>query len=235
VRGMIVATRLSAKETRLARVMVNGRDLFVAMRAFRTAAQQGKKPVRPPGKNPYFEVVKVLEKLAETEKIPIVVIGGVAGVFHGYERHTDDMDIVISPGDYQHFIRNCHAYGFRLDTKHIGLAAHIYYRGLKIEVLKGGTMTGDKDEKGLQEIPGPEEMGVTHGVEFVPLERWFQLKIASWRDKDIGDVTEMIKRLKPEQHEDIEAYLRDFNPRYAEQFRQRMQRAQEEKERESLF
>jgi hypothetical protein len=215
--------------------MVNGQALFEAIGAFRTAAQKGKRPVNPSGGqgNPYFEVVESLRELAVEEHIPIVVIGGVAGVYHGYERTTDDMDIVISPSDYEKFIRNCYSYGFVLDMKHIGLAAHVYYKGLKIEVLKGGTMTGAKE--GLIEIPSPVEMGVTHGLEFVPIERWFQLKIASGRDKDLGDITELLKRTKPEQHEDIEAYLRDFNPKYAEKFLEHVDRAQREKQRESLF
>jgi hypothetical protein len=233
---MLVATRLSAREVRLAQILNDGRQLFEAIRAYRTAAQTGRKPVKPPGKNPFFEVVKVLREMAEREGIPIVVIGGVAGVFHGYERHTEDMDIVISPADYAAFLRNCYAYGFTLDTKHIGLAAQIYYKGikkLKVEVLKGGTMTGAKE--GLREIPNPAEMGVTQGLEFVPLERWFQLKIASDRGKDVGDIIELIKRTKPEQHEDVEAYLRDFDPTYAEKFLEHADRARREKERESLI
>jgi hypothetical protein len=226
--------RLSARETRLAQTLSDGLDLFEAVRFLREAGK-GKRLKKPQGirGNRYYRAVQSLRELAEEEGIPIAVIGGVAAVFHGYERFTQDLDIVVSVQDFHKIIKVCYKYGFEIESYNPTGMHEISYNGLPIEVLEEGMFAGDP--KDPIAMPSPTELGVTQGLEFVPLEKWVRLKLSGKRSQDYTDIINVFKSKTSEEHQDTEDYLRDFNPEYAQKFRELAETAQLEKERQKSF
>jgi hypothetical protein len=162
------------------------------------------------------------------EGIPIAIIGGVAAVYHGYERYTQDMDVVVSVSDAQRIIRVCHEYGFRLGDYHARMCI-LWYNGLKIKVLEECKFTGDISD--LTNIPSPAELGVTQGLQFVTLEKWVHLKLASARAQDYADIVEVLKK-NPAEIQAIEDYLLGASLRYAQKFAELVETAEWEKAQE---
>jgi len=157
----------------------------------------------------------------------------VATVYHGYERFTKDMDIVVSAQDFDRIVKVCYKYGFDIKSYNPTGMHELLYGGLDIEVLEEGMFSGDpKDPKAM---PSPAELGVTHGLQFVSLEKWAQLKLSSGRAQDHADIVNVLKSKTSEEHQDTEAYLQGFNPDYAERFRQLAKDAEREKQQESLL
>jgi hypothetical protein len=224
-------TRLSSREVRLAQVLSNGLDLFEAVRNFRTGERTaGTQEIHG---NRYVEAIQALRDLAEEEGIPIAVVGGVATVYHGYERFTKDMDIVVSSQDFDRIIKICYKYGFEIKSYNPTGMHELLYKGLEIEVLEEGMFAGDPTDP--KAMPGPAELGVTQGLQFISLEKWAQLKISSGRAKDYADIVEVLKKKSPEEKQDTEDYLQGFNPDYAEKFRQLEKDSEREKQQESLL
>jgi hypothetical protein len=224
-----MAKRLSARETELARILSNGLDLFDAVRGYRTAA----KPQVLEG-NRYSEAIESLREMAEEEGIPIAVIGGVATVYHGYERYTKDMDIAVSADDFDQVIRTCYKYGFELGTPLNPRGINtLWYNGLEIELLQEGMFSGDKTNPTA--LPSPQELGVTSGLGFVDLELWARLKLSANRIKDDADIVEVLKGKGPEEIKKISDYMDKFNPNYARKFQELLHRAMDEKRRESAL
>lgn len=228
-----MAKRLSSREVRLAQVLTSGLDLFEAVRSFRTAGKGSQRQKERAHSNIYAEALQAMRELSEEEGIPIAVIGGAATVFHGYERFTEDMDIVVSAQDFDKIIKVCYRYGFDIKSYNPTGMHELLYKGLKIEVLEEGMFSGDPNDP--KAMPSPAEMGVTHGLQFIPLDKWVRLKLSGGRAKDNADIVEVLKKKTPEEHQDTEAYLQDFNPDYAQRFRQLAQDAEREKAQESLF
>jgi hypothetical protein len=231
-----MAERLSAREVRLAQVLNDGLDLFEAVRGFRAAAK-GKRPSlqkKPDTQgNRWAGALQALREMAENENIPIVVVGGVATVHHGYERYTKDLDVVVSVQDFDQIVKVCYKYGFDIKSYNPTGMHELLYNGLDIEVLQEGMFSSDPDDP--KAMPGPAELGVTRGLQFVPLERWTRLKLSGDELRHDADIAEVIKKQPPERHQDIRDYLQNFNPEYATRFDQLVQRAQQEKQRQAYF
>jgi hypothetical protein len=234
-----MANRLSSREVRVAKVLNDGIDLFEAVRSFsteeslRTAGKKNKK-LQPPESysNRWIGALRALKELSVEEGIPMAIIGGVAGVHHGYEGCTQDMGVVVSVSDAQRIIRSGHEYGFKLGDYNARMCI-LWYNGLKIDVVQEGMCTGDNRD--LTNIPSPAELGVTQGLQFVSLEKWVHLKLASGRGKDLADIVEVLKRKNPAEIEEIEDYLMHASLRYAEKFAQLVETAEREKQQEARF
>ena len=227
--------RLSSREVRLAQTLNDGLQLFEAVRAFRTAgARQGKKKKRPTSQgNRYADAIEALRELAEEEGIPIAVVGGVATVYHGYERFTKDMDVVVSTQDFDRIIKVCYKYGFDIKSYNPTGMHELLYGNLEIEVIEEGMFAGDPSDP--KAMPSPAELGVTHGLQFVSLPKWIQLKLSSGRLQDYADIGNVLQKKSPEEHQDVEDYLHGFNPTYAEKFRSLAEDARREKQQESFL
>jgi hypothetical protein len=228
---IFMTKRLSSREVRLAKTLADGLNLFEAVRSFRTAGKKNKRQ-KSRGNN-YADALQALRNLAEDENIPIAVIGGVAAVYHGYERFTEDMDIVVSAQDFDRIVKVCYKYGFDIVSYNPTGMHVLSYGGFKIEVLEEGMFASDVNNP--KAMPSPAELGVTHGLQFVPLEKWVRLKLSGDRAKDNADIVEVLKKKSLEEHQDTEDYLMNFNPGYAERFRQLAKDAEKEKQQESLL
>jgi hypothetical protein len=228
LKGLTMKSRLSPSEVRVAKVLDNGLDLIEAVRNSHTAGKgKGEKKNQ---RNNYADVLEALRELAENEGIPIVVVGGVAAIYLGYERYAEDTDIVISAQDFGRIISACCKYGFDIVSYNPTGMHALSYDGFKIKVLGEGKFTGDVSD--LTNIPSPAELGVTSGLQFVALEKWVHLKLASGRCQDYADVVEVLKTKNPAEIQAIEGYLMNVSLRYAEKFAQLVKDAEREKAQE---
>jgi hypothetical protein len=220
------ASRLSPREVEVCRILADGRDLIEAVRGFR----RGEPVIQG---NRYSEAIKALQNLSEGEGIPIVMIGEMATIYHGYESVTMDLDVVVSAQDFDQIIKPCLKYGFEIRGYNSGGIHKLLYKGLEIKVIKEGMFASGSDD--LKAMPGPADLDVGHGLQCISLPQWVRLKLSGGRIKDRADIVEVIKRKNPEDHEKVETYLRGFNPGYAVKIRQLAKNAEREKQQESLF
>jgi hypothetical protein len=220
-------TRLSPREVRVAEVINNGLDLIDAVRDFHTAGKgKGEKKSR----RDYADALEALHTLAEKENIPIAVRGGVAAIYHGYERYAADTDIVVSAQDFDRIVKVCYKYGFEIKSCNPTGMHVLSYNGFKIKVIEEGKFTGDVSD--LTHIPSPAELGVTSGLQFVALEKWVHLKLASARAQDFADIVEVLKKKNPAEIQAIEGYLMNVSLRYAQKFTELVEAAEREKAQE---
>jgi hypothetical protein len=156
-------------------------------------------------------IIKRLEELG----IHYAVAGAMAMFFHGYERFTTDVDILVTSAG----LKEVHQ---RLE----GLRYHPLFEGSKhlrdtdsgvrIEFLTTGDYTGAGKPKPVA-FPDPKDASVEiEGMHFLKLPTLIELKLASGmtnpgRLKDLGDVQEMIRVLNlPEEMSDqLHPFVRD--------------------------
>jgi len=143
---------------------------------------------------------KIERRLAE-EGIAYAVVGGMALNIHGYERVTNDVDLLTTRAG--------------LDAIHQRLAGRGYVptfagarkrlrdteNGVTVEFLTTGDYPGDGKPKPVS-FPDPRDVTVEReGHHVIVLPKLIELKLASGlstvdRLKDLGDVVEVIKILK---------------------------------------
>ena len=144
---------------------------------------------------------KITKRLGDLG-IPYAVVGGMALFKHGYRRFTDDVDILVTPEGLKEIHARLEGLGYvppfagskqLRDTE----------TGVRIEFLVSGAYPGDGKPKPVA-FPDPAEVGVDFdGITFIRLESLVELKLASGmtgglhRQKDITDIIELIKALKP--------------------------------------
>lgn len=140
-------------------------------------------------------IVRRLEELG----IPYAVAGAMAMFFHGYQRFTTDVDLLVTPEGLKQIHQRLEGLGYvppfagskqLRDTE----------TGVRIEFLTTGDYPGDGKPKPVA-FPDPTEASVEiDGIRFVNLAKLIEMKLASGitnpgRLKDLADVQEMIRVL----------------------------------------
>src|ERR1044071_2602809 len=143
---------------------------------------------------------KIERRLTE-ENIAYAVIGGMASNIHGYERVTNDVDLLTTRAG--------------LDAIHLRLAGRGYVpsfsgarkrlrdteNGVTIEFITTGEYPGDGKPKPVK-FPDPRETSIDReGHQVIVLPKLVELKLASGlsavdRLKDLAGVMELIKVVK---------------------------------------
>jgi hypothetical protein len=185
-------------------------------------AEQLVAAIRDPAKtrNRFQEALDTLRKLARTEGIPIAFVGGVATIYHGYPRSTEDIDIVVSDAHFNSLIRSCPEYG--ITVKHYDpFGAHLDYQGVPIDVLR-------EEMRGQHHPPLTALMGIEAGADFANFPGWVLSKIVSGRMKDEADVVEVLKTKTAADFKSVAAFLRRHAPALVDDFRQMIAVAQAE-------
>lgn len=140
-------------------------------------------------------IVQRLEELG----IPYAVAGAMAMFFHGYERFTTDVDILVTPEGLKEIHRRLEGLGYLPlfeGSRHL----RDVQSGVRIEFLTAGDYPGDGKPKPVA-FPGPAQVGVEiEGMRFLDLPTLIELKLASGmtnpaRLKDLADVQELIRAL----------------------------------------
>src|SRR6185437_7712920 len=128
--------------------------------------------------------------------IPYAVAGGMALFAHGYQRFTDDIDILMTREDLDRIHEELDGRGWIRPfstSKNLRDAQ----TGVRIEFLISGGFPGDGKPKPVM-FPAPADVAVDiGGIKYVGLQAFIELKLASGmsgqnRDKDFVDVNELI-------------------------------------------
>lgn len=131
--------------------------------------------------------------------IPYAVAGGMALFAHGYQRFTDDIDILISRDDLQKVHEELDGRGW---VRPFSTSKNLRdaQSGVRIEFLISGGYPGDGKSKPVT-FPSPADVAVEiGGIKYVSLSAFVELKLASGltgqnREKDLVDVSELIMAL----------------------------------------
>ena len=117
------------------------------------------------------------------------IIGGVALNAYGYNRFTEDIDLLVSPV-FANFLReNGSRYDLNVRGQTILLIQH-QPTGVQIDAVIGGRKPVDTSE---YIFPDPAEVAVGED-RVVDLATLINLKLAVNRVRDFADVVELIKR-----------------------------------------
>jgi hypothetical protein len=157
------------------------------------------------------KVIKRLEDLG----VPYAVVGAMAFFFHGYQRFTSDVDILVTPEGLRLIHERLEGLGYLppfAGSKHLRDTD----TGVMVEFLTTGDYPGDGKPKPIA-FPHPEQCSVEiEGMRFVSLRTLVSLKLASGmtnpgRLDDLGDVQKAIRILGlPENFaEQLHPFVRD--------------------------
>ena len=140
------------------------------------------------------ETLRALRQEADAVGAPLLLVGGIAVIRHGYTRTTDDRDALVS-------YRHAPALAERLsdhddwDRVERGLYAFVYRpTGVEVDFLvSGGLMNLGSPYR----FPEPEELETADRLEGIPvigLHDLIYFKLLAGRMRDLADVMELCKR-----------------------------------------
>ncbi|MDP3234654.1 MAG: hypothetical protein Q8N26_17875 [Myxococcales bacterium] len=151
------------------------------------------------GQSPVHAALEALAKLLDEEGIPYAVCGAMALNAWGYERVTNDVDVLMSREGLERF--KLRALGRGYVEKFAGSkGVKDTVNGVGIDVLLEGEFPGDGKPKPVV-FPNPSVAVTRGGLRLIPLSRLVELKLASGmtaahRLKDLADVLELVKAAK---------------------------------------
>jgi hypothetical protein len=166
------------------------------------------------------KVQKSLQRIAhrlDELGIPYAVAGGMALFAHGYQRFTDDIDILMTREDLTRMHEALDGRGWIRPfstSKNLRDAQ----TGVRIEFLISGGFPGDGKPKPVM-FPVPADVAVEiDGIKYVGLPTFIELKLASGmsgenREKDFVDVNELIRTLQLR-----ESFASSLNPFVRERY-----------------
>jgi len=134
--------------------------------------------------------------LLDDLKIPPVIAGGLAVAAHGYQRETDDVDIVIplTPETSERFLSAAESEGAEIKARHSFGGADLRVPGGRLDVLflyDPPQLVADAVHEAVHANRTTELFGDT--VFVVALSYLIALKLVSERHKDVSDIVELIK------------------------------------------
>ena len=129
-------------------------------------------------------LARVATCLRETG-IAFAVAGGFAVLAHGYERFTNDVDLLVGASDLPTAVRVLRAAGFRGGRTPLGARLHDARTGVRIDLL-GTAFQGD--ERALRRS---RRTGACLPV--IPADHLVLMKLESGRSQDDSDVVGLLK------------------------------------------
>jgi hypothetical protein len=173
--------------------------------------------------------IDTLKQLSRREGIRIAIVGGMAAIFHGYERFTKDIDIIVGSNDLDPLIRVAPNYGIKVIWRDPRGWHKLRFGGIDIEVVPEG---GEPNPQAPTSIPGLKNLGVREGVEYATLEGWVETTLASNRILDQADVVQVVKKLDAPAMRKVRSHLGRVHRRYVRAFDELCAVAEQEKEQE---
>jgi hypothetical protein len=149
--------------------------------------------------NVYESLRRIAQRLDQLQ-IPYAIAGGMALVAHGYDRTTDDVDILVRPDGLQKIHQELDGLGYVPPFKGSKQLKDVD-SSVRIEFLLTGQYPGDGKPKPVA-FPDPADVNVEMGgIRYVDRPTLIELKLASGmtnagRIKDLADVQELIKALR---------------------------------------
>jgi hypothetical protein len=177
----------------------------------------------------FAAALHVLNNLSRKEGIPVAIVGGMAAIYHGYERFTKDIDIVVGRGHLDPLIRVAPHYGIKVIWQDPNGWHKLRYGSVDIEVVPEG---GEPKNHSPTAIPAVERLGVRSGARYASLEGWIQTKLASDRQLDRADVVQVLKKKPASTIRRIRSRLARIHRTYLCRFDELFALAEEEMEQE---
>jgi hypothetical protein len=112
--------------------------------------------------------------------VPHALAGGLAVGAHGYPRTTDDVNFLVGDEAFEHHLGG-------LVTLRVPLIA---VGKVRIDLLPIDTSPGERK----QLLPAVESPPRSEQIPIVPLEALIYMKLKAYRQKDIADLVELLKR-----------------------------------------
>jgi hypothetical protein len=167
------------------------------------------------GTDAIYQSLRAIAAKLQELGIPYAVAGGMALVAHGYARTTVDVDILVTAEGLAKVHGQLDGLGYIPPFQH-SKNLRDTQTGVRIEFLVTGQFPGDGKPKPIA-FPDPESAGtVIDGIRYLKLEKLIELKLASGmtnpgRQKDLGDVQELIRVLKLDENfaSKLNPYVRD--------------------------
>jgi hypothetical protein len=148
------------------------------------------------GQSPVHAALAALAKLLDEEGIPYAVCGAMALNAWGYERVTNDVDVLLSREGLARFKQRALGRGY-VEKFAGSKGVRDTVNGVGVDVLLEGEFPGDGKPKAVA-FPSPSVAVQRGALSLLPLEKLVELKLASGlsaahRLKDLADVLELIK------------------------------------------
>ena len=183
----------------------------------------------------YGRVVRAIDHILEVTRIEAALGGGWAVWRHGYAaRLTQDIDIALPADRIEEFQRAASVSGFELLAQKPGRWPKMRHKqtGVQVDILPEGARPGTALKLAPTTIPHPARMGAEQGrLRYMTLSATVLLKIAAGRERDQGDVVELI-RSNTNQLEAIRNDLGAAHPQYVEIFDRLVKSAEAQADRE---
>ena len=170
-----------------------------------------------------------LRTLSRKEGIPMAIVGGLGAIYHGYERLTKDIDVVVPTPLLDAVTRVAPHYGIKVNWNDPEGWHKLSYEGVNIDVVPEG---GHPRKDSPRTIPGPKQLGVSLGLDYARLAGWLETKLSSYRAQDRADVVQVIKVTSPSALAKARAHIGKVHLIYLGRFDQLHAEATEEKEQE---
>jgi hypothetical protein len=171
----------------------------------------------------------VLNTLARKEGIPLAIVGGLGAIYHGYERTTKDIDVVVPKKYLDVLIRVVPKYGIKVIWQAPDGWHKLECEGVGIDVVPEG---GKPRAGAPTTIPGPKQLGVPEGVDYASLPGWMETKLGSNRIQDRADVVQVMKTTAPAVLAKVRRYLGKVHLVYLRRFDELHAEAVEETKQE---
>ena len=163
------------------------------------------------------ESMRRIAKRLDDLNIPYAIVGGMALYYHGYQRFTTDVDLLVTREDLQRIHEELEGLGYVppfAGSKHL----RDTNTGVKVEFLTTGDYPGDGKPKAIA-FPNPLDVREEiKGLWFLSLPALINLKLASGisnpgRGKDLIDIKELIERINLD-----ESFAEQLHPYVQEKF-----------------
>ena len=142
------------------------------------------------------ESMRRIAKRLDDLNIPYAIVGGMALYYHGYQRFTTVVDLLVTRENLQRIHDELEGLGYVppfAGSKHLRDTT----TGVKVEFLTTGDYPGDGKPKAIA-FPDPVDVRMeNNGIWFLSLPALIDLKLASgisnpMRGKDLADIQELI-------------------------------------------
>jgi hypothetical protein len=187
--------------------------------------------VKHPGKeDSHFDrVFQTLGTIARKKGIAMAIVGGVAAIHHGYERLTNDVDVVIGRRDLDAIIRVAPSYGMKVIWQDPSGWHKLELEDVRVEIVPEGSKPSPHAPT---TVPGPKQLGVSSGMGFATLEGWIETKLGSARRQDQADIVQVIKRISPSALNRIRKHIGGVHAKYLSLLEELAPAARQEKKQE---
>ena len=143
-----------------------------------------------------------LRALLREAGVPFKIVGGVAVHHHGFERATEDLDVIVEASAVARMQATLQAHGFERESS--SRLRHVE-TGVRVDVLVSGVPLARRPE---HTFPRPQDIEPSpRDGEVAGLGPLLRLKLLAGRHRDVADVVELLKMLEDAEYIHIEAAI----------------------------